>query len=339
VSRDHSHNGLHKHDLGHGVHGHVHGVVDPVMISTGRGIWAVKWSLIGLSVTAILQAAIVFLTGSVALLADTIHNFGDAITALPLWAAFTLARIRPTKRFTYGFGRVEDLAGLFIVAVILFSAAVAGYQSIDRFIHPHEIEHVWAVALAGLLGFAGNEAVAMFRIKVGREIGSAALVADGHHARVDGFTSLGVVAGAAGIWLGVPYADPLAGVVITALIIRIVWHSGKEVMTRFLEGVDPQVVDEIRHAVGHVEGVNGVSEVRVRWLGHRLHAEVNISVGESLSVEEGHTIAMEVRHRLLHHLAYLSNAIVHVDPAHLPGEEHHRVDNHIHDNFPDHYHD
>lgn len=335
----HLHKGLHEHDPDHGIHGHVHGVVDPVMFTTERGIRAVKWSLLGLGATAVLQAAVVVLTGSVALLADTIHNFGDALTAVPLWAAFAMARLRPTKRFTYGFGRVEDLSGLFIVGVILFSAVAAGYQSVDRFINPREIEHVWAVALAGLAGFAGNEAVAIFRIKVGREIGSAALVADGHHARVDGFTSLGVVAGAVGLWLGFPHADPLAGIVITALIIRIVWHSGKEVLTRFLEGVDPEVVDEIRHAVSHVEGVQGVSEVRVRWLGHRLHAEVNISVGESLSVEQGHKIAMEARHWLLHHLAYLSNAIIHVDPANLPGEEHHRVDNHSHDDLPNHRHD
>jgi cation diffusion facilitator family transporter len=314
-------------------------VVDPAIFTAERGIWAVKWSLLGLGATAALQVAVFVLTGSVALLADTIHNFGDALTALPLWAAFALARLRPTKRFTYGFGRVEDLAGLFIVGIILFSAIVAGYQSVERFIHPREIEHVWAVALAGLIGFAGNEAVAMFRIRVGREIGSAALVADGHHARIDGFTSLGVVASAVGLWLGFPYADPLAGTVITALIIRIVWHSGKEVLTRFLEGVDPEVVDEIRQAVGQVEGVRGVSEVRVRWLGHRLHAEVNVTVGESLSVQQGHKIAVEARHWLLHHLAYLSNAIIHVDPANLPGEEHHRVENHAHGDFAEHRHD
>ena len=240
-------------------HSHAHGAVDPSILTTQRGIRAVKWSLLGLLATALLQVVIVYFSGSVALLADTIHNFGDAATAVPLWIAFRLARWKPSKRFTYGYGRVEDLAGVAIVLTILLSAIVAGYESVNRLLHPQTVEYLWAVVAASVVGFLGNEAVAIFRIRVGREIGSAALVADGYHARVDGLTSLAVLFGAVGIWLGFPLADPIVGLLITAAILRIVWQSGKSVFTRLLDGVDPEVIDEIRHAVNHCQGVARLS--------------------------------------------------------------------------------
>ena len=273
-----------------------------------------------------------------ALLADTIHNFGDAATAIPLWIAFRLARLKPTKRFTYGYGRVEDLAGVAIVLTILFSAIVAGYESIDRLIHPRTVEYLWAVIMASVIGFLGNEVVAQFRIKVGKEIGSAALIADGHHARVDGLTSLAVLFGAIGVWLGFPLADPIVGLLITVAILRIVWESGKSVFTRLLDGIDPEIIDEIRHTINHTPMVKDVSEVRVRWVGHRLHAEINIAVDPGLSVEQGHEIAADVQHRLLHMLQYLSKAIVHVDPVTVSGDKHHRIAEHEHDDLPVHSH-
>ncbi len=319
-------------------HVHTHGVMDPVLFTTQRGIWAVKWSFFGLLATALFQVFIVLLSGSVALLADTIHNFGDAATAIPLWIAFTLARRRPSRRFTYGYGRIEDLAGVAIVLTILFSAVVAGYESIARLFHPRPVEYLGAVVVASLVGFLGNEAVAQFRIKVGKEIGSAALIADGHHARVDGLTSLAVLFGAVGVWLGYPLADPIVGLLITAVILRIVWESAKTVFTRLLDGVDPEVIEEIRHAVGHTPGVQDISEVRARWLGHRLYAEVNIAVHPEISVEEGHKIAVEARHQLFHHLPYLSNAILHIDPLNASGEKHHRIAAHVHDDLPAHSH-
>ena len=331
------HKDSHKHH-NHNAHGHVHGVIDPSIFTTQRGIWAIKWSFFGLLATALFQVVIVLLSGSVALLADTIHNFGDAATAIPLWIAFTLARRKPSKRFTYGYGRVEDLAGIAIVLTILFSAIVAGYESIDRLFHPRTVKYLWAVIAASVIGFLGNEAVAQFRIKVGKEIGSAALIADGYHARVDGLTSLAVLFGAVGVWLGYPLADPIVGLLITIAIFRIVWESGKSVFTRVLDGVDPEVIDEIRHAVKHTSGVQDVSEVRVRWLGHRLHAEVNIAVSPELSVEKGHQIATEVQHQLLHHLRYLSNATIHIDPVNASGEKHHRIGEHVHDDLPTHSH-
>lgn len=332
--RKDSHNRNHHDDT----HNHTHGAIDPAIFTTQRGIWAIKWSFWGLAATAIFQIVIVLLSGSVALLADTIHNIGDAATAIPLWIAFMLVRRKPSRKFTYGFGRVEDLAGVSIVLAILFSASVAGYESIGRLFHPQPVEYLWAVIVASVVGFLGNEAVAIFRIKVGKEIGSAALIADGYHARVDGLTSLAVLFGAVGVWMGYPLADPIVGLLITAAIVRIVWDSGKVVFTRLLDGIDPEMIDEIIHAVNHTPGVRDVTEVRVRWLGHRLHAEVNIAVNPELSVKEGHEIATEVQHQLLHHLRYLSNATVHIDPVDVSGEKHHRIVEHIHDGLPVHSH-
>lgn len=305
-------------------HGHSHGAIDRVVLGNRRGIWATKISLVALLATASMQVVVVVFTGSVALLADTIHNFGDAATALPLWAAFTVAGRRPTRRFTYGLGRAEDLAGLLAVVVILFSGVFAGYTSIIRLFDPPDIDFIGAVAGAAIVGFLGNEAVALFRIKIGREIGSAALVADGLHARVDGLTSLAVLAGAIGVWLGAPLADPIAGLVITAAIFRIVFEAGKSVFSRLLDGVEPGVIDEVRGVVASTDGVEEVTEVRVRWLGHSMLAEVNLSVRPDLSVAQGHQIAEEAHHQLMHHLQYLANATVHVDPVGSSGEEHHQ---------------
>lgn len=317
---------------------HIHGAVDPSVLLDQRGKWAIKWSLFGLLATAVFQVIVVLFSGSMALFADTIHNFGDAATAIPLWIAFTMARWQPSRRFPYGYGRVEDLAGVVIVLTILLSAMVAGYQSLDRLFHPQPVGYLWAVMMASVIGFLGNEAVALLRIKVGREIGSVTLVADGYHARADGLTSLAVLFGALGVWLGYPLADPLVGLFITAVIFRIVWESGRAVFIRLLDGIDPEVIDEVRHVATETTGVCGVTEVRVRWLGHRLHAEVNVAVKPELSVEAGHEIAREVRHQLLHHLRYLSNATIHIDPENAPGEAHHRMNNHTHGDLPAHSH-
>ena len=328
--RDHDHDHDHDHDDdhdqdAHGGHGHTHGVVDPTITTSERGIWAIKWSFVGLAVTAVIQVVVVWLSGSVALLADTIHNFGDAGTSIPLWIAFAFARWKPSKQFTYGYGRVEDLAGLAVVSIITFSAVVAGYESVQRLLAPQPISHLWAVAVASIIGFLGNEAVAVFRIKVGKEINSAALIADGYHARVDGFTSLAVLFGAIGVWLGYPLADPIVGLLITLMIVHIVWQSSKAVFTRALDGVEPHIVDDIREAAAHAQGVEKLTEVRARWLGHRLHVELNVAVASHLSVTEGHAIAKAVRRELLGHLRYISLVMVHVDPVEEAGEEFHHV--------------
>ncbi len=321
-----------------GHHRHDHGVVDPAVFATQKGLSAVRWSLLGLLATALVQVGIVAVSGSVGLLADTIHNFGDAATALPLWVAFRLSWKTPSPRFPYGYGRVEDLAGVAIVLTILLSAALSGYESVTRLLHPRPVSHLWAVMGAAVVGFLGNEAVARYRIKVGREIASAALEADGRHARADGLTSLAVLLGALGVQWGYPVADPVAGLLITAAIVRIAWHSGKSVFARLLDGVDPAVIDEIRDAARGAQEVEEVTEVRARWLGHRLQAELNLAVAPDLSVERAHQIAQEVRHRLLHHLTYLYDAVVHVDPSSASGEAHHRIANHAHDGIAPHSH-
>jgi len=323
-SHSHSHDNSYTHSHTHSQgHSHTHGTVDPSILATSKGLWAVKWAFIGLMITAVLQIFVVFMSGSVALLADTIHNFGDASTAIPLAIAFSLARRKPSKRFSYGFGRVEDLAGVIIVFLILFSAVVAGYESVNRFLNPQPVEHLQAVAIAAIIGFVGNEVVAQFRMKVGKEIGSVALVADGYHARVDGITSLAVLIGAVGIWLGYPIIDPLIGMLITISILKIVLDSSKLVFTHLLDGVEPEVIDKVKNITESVEDVHEVTDLRVRWIGHRLHAEINVSVDSSLSVEEGHEIANTIREKLMENFSYLSGTTIHVDPLTASGECYH----------------
>ncbi|MGH8071641.1 MAG: cation diffusion facilitator family transporter [Candidatus Entotheonellia bacterium] len=248
------HAGRSPHTHGPVLHSHHHGGIDPAIATTARGLWAIRWSCAALLGTAALQLAVVALSGSVALLADTLHNFSDAATALPLWLAFALRRRPPTERFTYGYRRVEDLASMAIMLIMACSALVAGYEAITRLLHPQPVAYLGAVVVASVMGFFGNEAVAIFRIKVGRELGSAAPVADGYHARVDGWTSLAVLIGAVGVWLGYPMVDPLVGLLITAAIFWLVWHAGRMVCIRAADGVDPVMIAELRHAAQHVPG-------------------------------------------------------------------------------------
>src|SRR6185295_2866826 len=198
---------------------------------------------------------IVAISGSVALLADTIHNFSDALTAIPLGLAFTLSRRARNTRFTYGYGRAEDIAGVIIVLMILFSAIEAIYQSVVKIINPQPITNIGWVTVAAIIGFLGNELVAVFRIRVGRQIGSAALVADGNHARTDGFTSLAVLAGALGVWLGYPLLDPIVGLGIGAAILAIVWNSARDIYYRVMDAVDPEITDLVRKTVSGVQDV------------------------------------------------------------------------------------
>jgi cation diffusion facilitator family transporter len=282
--------------------------------TSARGIWAIKISFIGLMITALLQVVIVYFSSSVALLADTIHNFGDAATAVPLWIAFTLSRRPKTRRYTYGFNRAEDLAGVAVVGLILFSAVVAGYQAIDRFINPQEIFFLEWVAAAAIIGFIGNEAVAIFRIRVGQEIGSAALIADGQHARIDGLTSLAVLGGAVGVWLGFPLADPIIGLLITVAILRITWNATKAMWYRMMDAVEPEVIDKVEQVSGAVPGVQAIHDVRGRWVGHQLHVGLHIEVDPNVSVVEGHHVSEEVQHALFHALPRLTDVMVHIDP-------------------------
>ena len=298
----------HAHDRGG--HGHAHGGLDAAILRSREAMRTLGLSLAILSVTAAIQIVVVVLSGSVALLADTVHNVGDALTALPLGAAFVLGRRPPSRAFPYGLGRTEDLAGIAVVLIILFSAGYAAYEAIDRLINPHEPGYLLATALAGVVGFVGNEWVAVYRIRSGRRLGSAALEADGYHARIDGFTSLAVVAGAAGVALGFQLADPIVGLGISVVILRIVWQSAREIGVRALDGVEPELLDRIEADAGAVPGVQGVEDVRARWLGHAIRAELAIELDPDVTVAEAAGIAERVRRRLLEAQPLMGDAIV-----------------------------
>lgn len=289
--------------------------VDDTLESTAAGIRTVKISLLVLGLTALIQIVIGVMSGSVALAADTIHNFADALTAVPLWIAFALGAKPATRRYTYGFGRVEDLAGSFVVAMITMSAIIAGYEAIARLIHPQQIEHVGWVALAGLVGFIGNEWVALYRIRVGHRIGSAALIADGLHARTDGFTSLAVLCSAGGVALRFPLADPIVGLLITAAILAVLRTAARDVFRRLLDGVDPAMVDAAEQALAARPGVQAVRSVRMRWIGHRLHADAELDVDPALDLAQAHRIAHDAEHELTHTVPKLTTALIHAYPA------------------------
>jgi cation diffusion facilitator family transporter len=323
---DHAHDG-HDHDHGPGGHSHPTGIkgffyglfvphshdaadsIDNALEASKEGVRALKISLVILLVTTVLQLTVVVISGSVALLADTIHNFSDALTAVPLWIAFILGRRAATRRYTYGFGRAEDLAGLFIVVVVAASAIVAAWQSIDRLINPQPLHNLWWVLAAGVIGFLGNEIVAVYRIRVGQKIGSAALVADGVHARTDGFTSLAVVVGAIGVMLGFPLADPIVGLVISAAIIVLLWGTVRSIGRRLMDGIEPELVDKARAALETTPGVIAVPRLQLRWVGHRLQGTATLVVADR-ALSEIEAMLHEAEHELGHALPNLDDMVL-----------------------------
>ncbi|MEU2353338.1 cation diffusion facilitator family transporter [Streptomyces misionensis] len=327
---DHHEHGPHQHGtpslrhrLAHLLTPHSHETADKLdaaLESSAQGMRALWVSLAVLGATALAQAAVVAVSGSVALLGDTVHNAADALTAVPLGIAFVLGRRAANRRFTYGYGRAEDLAGLVIVLTIAASAAFAAWAAVGRLLDPRPVTDLPAVAAAALVGFAGNEWVARYRIRVGRRIGSAALVADGLHARTDGFTSLAVLLGAAGSALGLRLADPVVGLAITAAIVLVLRDAAREVLRRMLDAVDPALVDRAERAALAVPGVRSVGELRLRWVGHRLRAELAVVVDGEATLRQAHAIAVAAEHALLHALPRLTAALVHADPAPVPGE-------------------
>lgn len=302
-------------DAPHGDHDHDHfGPADAAELASREGTRATWISLGLLALTAVLQLGVVTISGSVALLADTIHNFTDALTAIPLLIAFRLARRPPTRRYPYGYHRAEDVAGLTIVALIGVSALLAAAEAIRRLLHPEPIEAAGWVLAAGALGFLGNEAVARYRIRVGKRIGSAALVADGMHARTDGLTSLGVVAATIGVLIGFERADALVGLAITVAIVFTMWRAAAAVLHRALDGTDESTLALIEAVAGAVGGVEHVEDARARWSGHRLLADLTVVVDPTLTVQAGHAIAQDVHDALLGQVPRLAEATVHVDP-------------------------
>jgi len=336
---DHDHDHDHGHDHGHGhghenrglwarirhaagLHSHSHDSgVDEVLEGSAEGMRTLWISLAGLGATACAQAGVVALSGSVALLGDALHNSADALTAVPLGIAFMLGRRRPTRRYTYGYGRAEDLAGIVIVGVILLSSAAAAFAAVSRLLHPHPVTHLIAVAVAAALGFAGNEVVARYRIRTGRRIGSAALVADGLHARTDGYTSLAVLVGAGGVAIGWTWADPVVGLLITVAILAVGWQAAREVGRRLMDSVDPALTEKVEAILRATPGVLDVGQVRLRWVGRMLRAECEIGVDSRGSVVQAHDIAVRAEHALIHAVPRLAAALVHADP--LDDTDHH----------------
>ncbi|MEU7566960.1 cation diffusion facilitator family transporter [Streptomyces fradiae] len=315
-----------RHRFAHLVRPHSHEAVDKVdaaMETSREGMRTLWISLAVLGATTVVQAVIVALSGSVALLGDTIHNAADALTAVPLGIAFVLGRRAADRRYTYGYGRAEDLAGVLIVLTIAASAALAAWVAVDRLFNPREITHLWAVSAAASTGFVGNEWVARYRIRTGRRIGSAALVADGLHARTDGFTSLAVLLSAGGAALGWRVADPVVGLLITAAILLVLKDAAREVYRRLMDSVDPALVDAAEHALRGVAGVLDVGQVRMRWIGHALRAEADIVVDTRLTVVEAHELAVAAEHALIHAVPRLTAATVHIDPAPSAGHDPH----------------
>jgi cation diffusion facilitator family transporter len=328
----HDHEHGHRHGaaarLGHLLRPHSHEVgdkVDAAMEASAAGIRALWISLAVLAGTAAVQAAVVAVSGSVALLGDTLHNASDALTAVPLGIAFLVGRRPPTRRYTYGFGRAEDLAGIVVVLLIAVSSGLTAAAALIRLAHPRPVSSLAAVAVAALIGFAGNEVVARYRIVVGRRIGSAALVADGLHARTDGFTSLAVLVGAGGVALGWNWADPVVGLLITVAILAVLRQAAREIWRRLMDAVDPALVDQAERALRETPGVLGVGQVRLRWIGHQLRAECEVIVDPGATVVEAHKVAVSAEHALLHALPRLTAALVHADPEPRAGADHHAI--------------
>jgi cation diffusion facilitator family transporter len=307
-----------RHGLSEVLVGHSHegaDQLDNALEADSEGRRVLLWSLAILGGTAALQGGVVALSGSVALLGDTLHNVADALTALPLLLAFYLARQPATKRYTYGYGRAEDLGGLFVIGMIALSCIVVAAEAIDRLVHPHAVSHLWAVALAAMVGFVGNQVVARYRIRVGRRIGSAALVADGLHARTDAFSSLAVLIGAGAMALGFAWADPVAGLVISVAILGVLRSAVRQVGARLMDAVDPGLVDQATEAVTSVTGISAVRELHIRWIGHTLRAEVDAVVDSDLSVGQAHELAHHAETHLLARVPRLTAATIHTSPT------------------------
>ena len=339
--RDHSHNHGHDHDHEHdhdhhhggGIvgtiaaalhlpgfgHDHDHGYTSMAQDNAVRdnelGIRTVKLALLVLGITTVLQIVIYVASGSVALLADTVHNLGDALNSVPLWIAFVLARRAANQRYTYGYGRAEDIAGLLIVVSIGFSAAYILWESFQKLINPQPLDNLGWVAAAALIGFVGNEIVAMMQLRVGRQIGSVAMVADGQHARIDGLTSLAVLIAVVGAWLGFPIVDPIIGIVIGIAIVGITWSAIKAVWYRLMDAVDPQFIVRAEGLITEHPEIQAVHRLQMRWVGHRLHGEFVVGVGTEVSVEESHSLVEHIQHHLVHEFPNLGDVTVQVVPG------------------------
>lgn len=300
---------------GHGHDEHTPLAADPAFNANVAGIRTIWLALLALGATSFLQIGIVAFSGSIALLADTVHNIGDTLNSIPLLIAFYLARRAATRRYTYGFGRAEDVAGIFIVLSIAVSAGVVFWESFQKLLNPQPMQNIPWVALAAIVGFLGNETVALLQIRTGHKIGSDAMIADGLHARIDGLTSLAVLLAAGGTLLGFPILDPIIGLLIGVAILFITRDAMVRIWYRLMDAVDPALTSQLEHYASEVEGVKQVVRVRVRWVGHQLFSEMTLVMDETLLLVESHQIAEQVQIALRKAVPHLSEVTIHIDPA------------------------
>jgi cation diffusion facilitator family transporter len=324
----------HTHDHGHSEpdhdeHGHEHGKVDADLYGNRAGLRAVQISTAGMFLVSAIQFAIAWIGGSAGLFADALHNFGDVFTTIALWIAFVISNRAANQRYTYGYYRAEDLAGIFIVLVIIASAAASAVESIQKLTSGNIPTQIYLSMAAALIGVAGNELLAQYKLSVGKRINSVSLIADGHHSRIDGLTSLAAFIGLVGVELGFPKADPIAGIVITVVIVTVVFSTSRSVLQRLLDAVDPHVVPSIVTSATAVPGVEEVTEVRARWVGHTLHVVMNIEVDAELTLSKAHAIAEEVRHQLFHTIKGISEVVIHTDPSSASGDHHQEMAHHL----------
>ena len=324
----------HDHDHDHGEHdekghGHEHGKVDADLYGNREGLRAVQISTAGMLLVAVIQFAIAWIGGSAGLFADALHNFGDVFTTIALWIAFVISNRAANQRYTYGYYRSEDLAGIFIVLVIIASATASAVESVQKLTSGNIPTQIYLSMAAALIGVAGNELLAQYKISVGKRINSVSLIADGHHSRIDGLTSLAAFIGLVGVKLGFPKADPIAGIVITIVIVSVVFSTSRSVLQRLLDAVDPHVVPSIITISTAVPGVEQVTDVRARWVGHTLHVVMTIEVDAELTLSNAHAIAEEVRHQLFHEINGISEVLIHTDPSSASGDYHQELAHHI----------
>jgi cation diffusion facilitator family transporter len=318
----------HAHDrqpLDHGHERHVHGLAP----QRGGALRVVTISSLVLAAVAALELAAAALSSSAGVLSDGLHNLGDVSTTVALAAAFVLSSRAPTQKFPYGYHRGEDLAGLVVLALIVASAVVSGVTAVEHLVHRPTLGNLPLALGVAVAGFAGNEAVAGYKIRAGRRMGSTALAADGRHSRVDGLASLGAAAGVIGAMAGAPVLDPIAGLVITVVIAIVAWETGRTVTGRLLDEADASLIATIEEIARTTSGVLGIVEARARWIGRRVVAEVTLEVAPESSLARAHALGEEVRHRLYHRIEPLTDVIVHLDPA-GDSAAHEAVSHHLH---------
>lgn len=328
-SYEHAHeHDEHEHEHGKG-HGHEHGKVDADLYGNRAGLRAVQIATAGMFIVAAIQFTIAGIGGSAGLFADALHNLGDVFTTIALWIAFVISSRTANQRYTYGYYRAEDLAGIFIVLVIIGSAVAGAVESILKLASGNVPSQIYWSMAAALIGVVGNELLAQYKIAVGKRINSVPLVADGQHSRIDGLTSLAAFLGLLGVKLGFPLADPIAGLLITVVIITVVYSTSRSVLQRLLDAVDPHIVPSIIESAKSIAGVEAVTDVRARWVGHTLHVVMNIEVNAELTLAKAHAIAEEVRHRLFHDIKGVSEVAIHTDPAGSDTDYHEAMAHHL----------